>query len=285
MIYRITHDTRYKYSQPIFLEPLLIRQRPRSDGSQQLLDYRCRITPEPAGSSEYLDPEGNAVQQAWFEGLTDELAIQTEMEVETLRENPYDFYLEPEGESLPLGYPGEHAGLLEPYYRSDACAPSVLALAEEIATETDDRTIPFLMTLNQRINESIRYMIREQGEAQPAEETLKKGEGSCRDLAVLFIEACRSCGIAARFVSGYEEGAPEQEDQQLHAWAEVYLPGGGWRGFDPTLGLAVADRHIVLAAARIPVHAAPVSGTYRGTEATSRLDAQIEIVRSLKSEV
>ncbi len=118
---------------------------------------------------------------------------------------------------------------------------------------------------------------REYGEASTAEETLDSEVVACRDVAVLFMEPCRQLGIGARFVSGHQEGDPQAGERELHAWADVYLPGGGWRGYDPTLGLAVADRHVALAVSAFPKNAAPVTGSYRGTGATSTLETEISI--------
>jgi transglutaminase-like putative cysteine protease len=116
---------------------------------------------------------------------------------------------------------------------------------------------------------------REQGPPWPAERTLRERRGACRDLAVLFNDVCRFVGFPARFVSGYQVDVPEEARPELHAWSEVYLPGAGWRGFDPSQGLAVADRHVPLAASRTPWMASPTSGTYRGT-ARSTLTASVQ---------
>ena len=113
-----------------------------------------------------------------------------------------------------------------------------------------------------------------------AADTLRCGTGSCRDLTVLFMEVCRSQGLAARFVSGYQAGDPGQQDRELHAWPEVYLPGGGWRGFDPTLGLAVTDQHIAVACSWHPAGAAPVVGTIRGTAAQAAMSFDIQLQAS-----
>ena len=101
--------------------------------------------------------------------------------------------------------------------------------------------------------------------------------GACRDLTVLFMECCRSLGLAARFVSGYQEGDKGTDRRYMHAWAEVYLPGGGWRGFDPTHGIAVTDRHVAVASGPTPATAAPISGTFRGTGAIARMEAALRI--------
>lgn len=111
----------------------------------------------------------------------------------------------------------------------------------------------------------------------PPDVVLSQGAGACRDLSVLFLAACRHVGLPARFVSGYHEGPPERGERELHAWAETYLPGGGWRGFDPSLGLAVADRHVAVAAAPDPRGAAPVAGTFRGPGRLVRLDHAIDL--------
>ena len=111
----------------------------------------------------------------------------------------------------------------------------------------------------------------------PPRVTLEKGQGACRDLAVLFVAACRALGFGARFVSGYHQGHSEPMRRDLHAWAEVYLPGGGWRGYDPSLGLAVADRHVAVAAGTRPDQAAPISGSFRGTGVSSRMRAEIRM--------
>jgi transglutaminase-like putative cysteine protease len=133
------------------------------------------------------------------------------------------------------------------------------------------------MSLNQRIYDLVKVVIREDGEAYAPDETLRRREGACRDLAWLFVACCREAGLAARFVSGYQAGDPDTKDRYLHAWAEVYLPGGGWSGFDPTLGLAVADQHVVIAAAATPAGAAPVCGSFRGTGATAQMKTTISV--------
>ena len=156
-----------------------------------------------------------------------------------------------------------------------------LELAQDIATATQYNTLDFLFALNQRIYQDCQYLTRHTGEPFPAGVTWRSKQGSCRDFSVLFMEVCRAMGIAARFVSGYQEGDSNQQDRDLHAWAEVYLPGAGWRGYDPTLGLVVSDRHIPLAASAIPAYAAAVDGSVTpvnsGQKVTAQLNAQILI--------
>lgn len=278
MLFQITHRTIYSYSREVFLEPHIIRLQPRSDGTQRLIRFEMRIAPQPAGQTPSSDLAGNATVQTWFESTTSSLEIVTEFELETLRSNPFDYiFTDASAKSLPLKYAGDVADSLSVYLTRAGIHDSVVRFAASIAEKADRQTLPFLLALTNQIQESCEQIIREEGEPEPAEVTLTQKRGSCRDLTVLFIAACRSQGIAARFVSGYQEGDPDQEKRYLHAWAEVYMPGGGWRGYDPSLGLAVADRHIALAAAAVPALAAPVSGSFRGTGASATMHATIKI--------
>jgi len=144
--------------------------------------------------------------------------------------------------------------------------------ARQLASQANWQTVAFLMTLNQTIR-AFTYEVREIGAPYPPEQTLTLMRGSCRDYTTLFMAACRSLGMAARFVSGYLFGNPQQE-HQLHAWVEVYLPGAGWRGFDPTEGTVVGNRHIFLTSTAKPELAAPISGTFQG-QASSTLRSEL----------
>ena len=272
------HASTYTFNRPVYLEPHILRLRPRSDGSQRLIRYDLTIEPKPAVLAECLDLEGNSMTHVWFEGLTDSLRISTQSAVDTLRENPFDYIVsDPAADRLPMEYAGELRPSLEPYRSRDDTDDAVAVLARSIADEVGKRPIPFLAALNRRIFQMCEVAIREEGEPQPPGTTLAVRRGACRDLAVLFMDACRSLGLGARFVSGYHEGDPDQTRRYLHAWAEVYLPGGGWRGYDPTLGLAVADRHVAVAAGRLPGFATPMVGTFRGTGVASRLQVDIRV--------
>jgi transglutaminase-like putative cysteine protease len=154
---------------------------------------------------------------------------------------------------------------------------SVTSFAESVRREVHAKTIPFLTTLNQRIAQRCRPAVRLEGDPQSPAFTLREGTGACRDLAVLFIDACRAVGLAARFVSGYYGGPTQVEQRYLHAWAEVFLPGAGWRGFDPLQGLAVADQHVPVAAAATPQAAAPIDGSLRRSGVAATLDVDLQI--------
>lgn len=276
MLFEVEHTTRYDYSEPVRLEPLAVRLRPRSDRSQSLLFYEMNLEPAPAGRTEVSDLDGNDYVMAWFTDPTTSLQISTRLQAETLRANPFDYLvLDPVLLELPMRYPPDESKALFRYLQPSGDAV-VTALAWDIVRATDGSAPGFLTELSGRLAAEIEGEVRLKGEAFDPGETLRLGKGSCRDAAVLFMDVCRSVGLAARFVSGYQEGDPEAGEKYLHAWAEVYLSGVGWRGFDPTLGLAVADRHLALAAGPTAASAAPSEGSYRGT-ALSSMKATLEV--------
>ena len=278
MLWDIAHTTTYHFSRPVHLESHTIRLRPRCDASQRLDRFELLIEPRPAGLSEHLDLEGNCVAQAWFIGVGDSLAVMARSRVETLRPNPFDYVLgDPSADRLPMAYVDPLEPSLAPYRLRDEPDASVDRFAGSVADEAGGRPLTFLTALNRRIFQMCQVTIREEGAPLPPRVTLAERRGACRDLAVLFVDACRALGLGARFASGYHQESPETEKRDLHAWAEVYLPGGGWRGYDPTHGLAVADRHVVLAAGAHPDQAAPIAGTFRGAGVSSRMHAEILI--------
>ena len=264
MLYHICHHTLYSFSRPVLLKPHTIRLRPHSSNWQTLHACEWSISPSPENQSDCIDLDGNHPTKLWFTQPTNSLDIQITSTVETLQPNPFIFLLDPWATDLPFDYPAslrsQLEGYLQPYsYSAD---PIAAHLAQELLCETDGETLSFLSSLNQRIHSSCTYIHRETGHPWLPGVTWQQKQGSCRDLCVLFMEVCRTVGLAARFVSGYQEGDPDTSERDLHAWVEVYLPGAGWRGYDPTLGLAVSDRHITVAASAIPRYAAPIQGTF-----------------------
>ncbi len=241
------------------------------------------VDPQPQGRSDFIDLDGNNLIKLWFTKPTQQLNIQILAKVETYCINPFDYLLEPWANSIPLDYPRSLFAQLESYLQPYSFVSDRLALelAQEILTATQGNILDFLFALNQRIYQDCEYIIRATGSPFPAGITWSRKQGSCRDYTVLFMEVCRAVGIAARFVSGYQEGDRDMSGRDLHAWVEVYLPGAGWRGYDPTLGLVVSDRHIPLAASTIPQYTAPVSGSIvpvqYGQNVSSTINAQISI--------
>ena len=277
MLYKIVHITNYTYSRFVDLEPHTVRLRARSCGFQSLRAFFLEVTPEAAGVSEVLDWEGNNIIKLWFTQPTNQLSIKITSEVETHCTNPFNYLIEPWAIQLPItDYPAPVLAQLAPYLQPIS-SPVIMELAQEIWQVTNGQTVNFLSELNQRIYQNCEQIVRETGDPFPAGITWNQKLGSCRDMAIIFIEACRAVGLAARFVSGYQEGVPEQKERHLHAWAEVYLPGAGWLGYDPTQGLVVSDRHIVLAASAIPRYAAPISGNFRGAGVTSDIQYTLSI--------
>lgn len=279
MRFEIDHLTRYDYSRAVFLEPHTFRLRPRSDCFQRLKHYRLEMDPQPAVLSEAVDLEGNPVAHAWFSDVTETLELRVSFEAETLKENPFDYLLLDQGpEQLPLWYREPLLPLLTPCLHPQTKPDGPVAhFARGIAASVSSQVLPFLSELSRELHEQFEVPIREHGEPLPPEQTLSERRGACRDVTVLFMECCRSVGIASRFVSGYQQGDNEAERRYMHAWAEVYIPGGGWRGYDPTHGLAVADRHIAVAASARPEFAAPTSGSFRGTGAESKMHTELSI--------
>ncbi len=264
--FNIDHLTTYRYNQAVFLKPHLYRLYPHSHGHQRLLSYQLDVTPKPLGRSSVVDLDGNTVIKLWFEQPTEQLQLQSQSRVETLQTNPFEYLLDDGAERLPIDYPSSLRSQLLPYLTPPVVIPQgvdpvAVELAEELLHLADHQTLRFLNDLNQRIYSQCNYVTRLEGDPQPPGITWRTKRGSCRDVTVLFAAVCRAVGLAARFVSGYQEGDPDQEDYDLHAWVEVYLPGAGWRGYDPTHGLAVADGHISVAASPYPRSAAPVQGS------------------------
>lgn len=259
-----------------------MRLRPRSDAGQTLRQFTLEVTPTPRQRSDLVDLDGNTTLRLWFAPeSTQQFMITAQSEVETWRSNPFDYLAEPWAATLPLDYPRSQLTALYPYLHDSFGHPidaMVIHLAQSVWQDVQGNVSFFLTQLNQRIYESCRYETRLSGAPWPSGITWAQKAGSCRDFTMLMIDACRAVGLPARFVSGYQEGDPDQDRRDLHAWAEVFIPGGGWRGFDPTLGLAVADRHIAIAASPHPDQAAPVSGSLQeGSLAQAQLEATIHL--------
>ena len=277
MHFEISHKTTYTYSRPVFLEPHQLRVRPRCDGLQNLTDFSSKVHPRPAGSSDSMDLDGNVVSNIWFEGLTERFVIESRAKVWTQYRNPFLYILADRADRLPISYMEVIKPYVAPYVTRLGDSDLVERFARQIANQTEWKTLRFLSALNREIYECCQQTRPEPGVLNVAEHTLLRKRGSCRDMAVLFIEACRYVGIAARYVSGYRINGANNESPYLAAWGEVYLPGAGWRGYDPSLGVVVTDRHVALAAAGIPMLAAPVVGAFRGNAVTSELGAEINI--------
>jgi transglutaminase-like putative cysteine protease len=272
----VTHSTSYFYDSPVLLEPHIFRLRPRMNSTQRLLAFDIQVTPAPAGTTECLDQDGTLAMNAWFNAPTPQLNVTSRFTVELLRQNPFDYVIIGESLQLPLWYREPLSAALAPYRQDSHVAETVKQYAQTTAENIKGDALTFLLMLSREIFQSFRQLVRPDGDAWLSYQTLNMREGSCRDLAVLFCDVCRVMGIAARFVSGYECASANRQDSYMHAWAEVYLPGIGWRGYDPSRGLAVANGHVVVASGFHPELASPVAGWYSGGSG-SRMEAFIQM--------
>jgi len=283
MIAIIKHLLTYQYSSAVNLEPHVLYLHPRKSSLLTVNSFTLDVNPKPVQISKNLDPEGNIQNILFFKEPTDCLKIEMNTVVETTEFNPFDFVYFPfESKTLPLNYTNSYQKTLSPYLGQEGVTTLVEQTARQIASQVKWNTSSFLSELNEFIFKQFAYEIREEGAPNSAEFTLVNRKGSCRDYAVLFSAMCRALGLATRFVSGYYVGvAPVDVPNQthhLHAWVEVYLPGGGWRGYDPTQHEVVAGNHIPLAASCLPEEITPVFGSYRGS-ASSELITKVSIER------
>jgi transglutaminase-like putative cysteine protease len=279
--FRVLHRTLYRYSTAVKLDRHLVRLLPRSDTRQSLLSSRVEIHPSPARRIDCIDAWGNQASRLWFEGDTRRLELTVRLEVDT------QAVADPQkasGETTPLPYPPDYGAdhrALRPYMARRSRGRLLTEFVRELETEDSGQLLPLLQRLNRKVHGYYAHDIRLQGMARSPEQTLRKGEGVCRDLAMLFIAACRELGIAARFVSGYqaEPASPRGGARYLHAWPEVYVPQYGWYGYDPTHACAVDERHVAVASAAGPAAVAPIEGSYgyTGSVPRSKLETLITI--------
>jgi uncharacterized protein (DUF2126 family) len=267
----IRHTTRYRYDRPVSLSPHLVRLRPAPHSRTPILGYSLKV--EPAGHfiNWQQDPFGNYLARLVFPERARELSIDVEVIADLTVINPFDFFVEEWADQWPFAYPDAMRKELAPYLEAEPAGP---LLAEHLAglDRSPKNTVSFLVELNHRLQQAIRYTIRLEPGVQTPEETLARALGSCRDTGWLLVQVLRHLGLAARFVSGYlvqlrpdeksldGPSGPEHDFTDLHAWAEVYVPGAGWIGLDPTSGLFAGEGHIPLACTPHPTSAAPIEG-------------------------
>ena len=281
MLFTIDHTTEYRFTRPVFFEPHQLRFCPRTDGSQRLVRFELQIEPTPAGMTQSLDADGNVVTVAWFNELHDRMVIRATSEVETLRENPYDYLVTPLNQRLPIGYQPWETALLGPALRRSAVPIHVdpaRELAEQLREASRGEVVPFLARLTETICHRFKRVHREQGIALAASDddrtAARRMPRSGRPVDRYLPLGRLGGAVCQRLPRGRYVA---QDKHYLHAWAEVYLPGAGWRGFDPTNGLAVTDRHVAVAASADPQHAAPVTATYRGNNVEAELYADVVV--------
>ncbi|MEP4891952.1 MAG: transglutaminase family protein [Aliiglaciecola sp.] len=299
MILRIEHLTRHTYSGPVSFSGHSLYLHPVEGHQRRVLAFSVETIP-PSQQNFISDVEGNSVVKCHF-GLTesDTLEFKTVIEVEVDDDNPYDFLLESYALEYPFKYQSSDLKSLGPYLldavdESESQALDWFQQAVPSPAKHPD-IVQFLTDINQAIGRDIRYVRRDEEGIQSPNETLSSGSGSCRDMAVLFISTVRQLGLAARFVSGYLYDPPATTGESyrfnravgsMHAWAEVYLPGAGWKGFDPTNGILANSFFIPTAVSHNPDTIAPIQGHYFSKHSTEAvLDIQLHIQERDNAEV
>ncbi|MCA1907769.1 MAG: transglutaminase family protein [Magnetospirillum sp.] len=289
---KLRHTTRYTYDRPVSLSPQIVRLRPAPHSRTPVLSYSLDISPKGHFINWQQDPQGNWLARLVFPEKVTEFVVDVDLVADMSIVNPFDFFLEEAAETFPFAYdPGlDHE--LRPFLLKEQAGP---LLRDYVAAIPRDpmQTTNFLVALNQRLQQDIGYTIRMEPGVQTPEETLAKRTGSCRDSAWLLVQILRHLGLAARFVSGYliqlvpdvkaidgPVGAAA-DFTDLHAWTEVYLPGAGWIGLDPTSGLLTGEGHIPLAASPDPTSAAPITGAVEKCEVT--FGHHMEVTRVLET--
>ena len=290
------HKTHYTYDRPVGHAPHVVRLRPAPHCRTPILSYSMKVRPAEHFINWQQDPFANWNGRLVFPEMSKELCIEVELVAEMAVYNPFDFFLEPSAEVYPFAYEPGLKKELAPFMELPAPTPKLLAMVDELLEAyltKGARTIDFLVEVNQRVQKHVRYTIRLEPGVQTPEETLTKASGSCRDSGWLLVEVFRSMGFAARFVSGYSmQLKPDQkaldgpsgvevDTVDLHAWAEVFLPGAGWIGLDPTSGLFCGEGHIPLACTPDPGNAAPITGAV--DECESKLVHEMTVTRIFES--
>jgi len=266
--YKILHRTYYNFSGDVSLGPHYLRLRPREDYDLHIESSSLTITP-PATLLWHRDVEGNSVATATFAVPANQLAIESEVILQQFNEAPLDFLVADYAVAYPFTYQPDDRIMLAPYmaFPEQKTRTQLTKWIERFwQSEEQIQTYTLLQRLGTHIHQTLSYRIREEPGVQTAGQTLENGTGSCRDFALLFMEAARCLGLASRFVSGYLHAPPSATDYgATHAWAEVYLPGAGWKGFDPTVGAMAGIDHIPVAVARLPESVPPIEGSFVGS--------------------
>lgn len=283
----LRHQTCYRYERAVRLGPHEIRLRPAPLCRTPVLSYGLSLRPLDHVLRWIHDAAGNHVARVWFQEPVDFLEVCVEVAVDLAPYNPFDFFVDPYAERYPFAYPPAVARELAPFTPPAENGANLVRSADEIRRQARAEvfsTVDLLVHANQRLHRDIAYVTRPEHGVQPCEETLQQRQGSCRDVSWLLVQLLRHLGLAARFVSGYliqlangNPDAPKTDQADLHAWCEVYVPGAGWIGLDPTSGMLTAEGHIALARSSSYELAAALTGSIEPSDA--RLDVSMSVRR------
>lgn len=275
MLFQVDHFTRYDYSLPVSLGEQVLRFLPREQAQRVQLE-RIEVDPQPVFREIVRDTWDNRVERLLFAGQTQQLTIRVHLRVETLQPPPPQWSGAP---NLPFNY-GVEATALAPFLVQLEQPQRLASFIDPLLQQSQHQVPAYLDALNRAIHSFYHRGVRLEGAARDPAETLRRGEGVCRDLALLFMACCRQVGLATRFVSGYQQASGQSEQRDLHAWAEVYLPQLGWLGYDPTHGSMTGSEHLAIAVAPDQQSTLPLSGSYSfvGDKITNTLTTEVHIV-------
>ena len=261
------HKLEYSYEESVQLGEHRLCIKPRSHGFQRLLNFDLNISPNPKILYPLLAASGEEINRINFEGYTNNLSIKAISEVETLKHPDIFDGIKERDLTLPFCRSiinRDLQGALEGWMPNGQHDPSAVELAQEALAGSSNNALSFTYQLIEIIQDRVKYTKRHIGPAWPASRTLRERVGSCRDLAMLMVEACRSVGVPSRFVSGYHFEDPLPKEFELHAWAELYIPGAGWRGFDPSGKGLIDERYLTLVSSSKSNLTAVITGNFRG---------------------
>jgi uncharacterized protein (DUF2126 family)/transglutaminase-like putative cysteine protease len=287
----LTHRTEYRYDRRVSVGPHVLRLRPAPHCRTPILAYSLAITPKPHFLNWQQDPFGNFLARVVVPDKTAELTATVDLVADMATINPFDFFVEDSAANWPFAYEPVLAGELTPYLEPLSDEPLLRGYLQSI-DRTGRGTVDFVCDVNRKLSGDIAYRIRMEPGVQSPEETLTLRSGSCRDSGWLLVQVLRRLGLAARFVSGYliqlrpdfrpadgVAGGAAEDFTDLHAWAEVYIPGAGWLGLDPTSGLLAGEGHIPLAATPSPISAAPITGTHGEAKVDFSVSMRVQRIR------